>query len=48
VQFNADIPTVWVRFGDWLAALAAAVALAALAVPGVRSSDSVEVHGRKK
>lgn len=48
VQFNADTPTVWVRFGDWLAALAAAVALAALAVPGVRSSDSVEVHGRKK
>ncbi len=42
VQFNADGPTVWVRFGDWLAALAVVVAVIALAVPGVRSRDPGE------
>ena len=42
VRFNADGPTVWVRFGDWLAALAVVAAVIALAVPGVRSRDSGE------
>lgn len=40
VQFNVDGPTLWVRFGDWLAALAVAVGVLALAVPGRRGDES--------
>jgi len=40
VQFSVDGPTLWVRFGDWFAALAVAVAVLALAVPGRRENDS--------
>lgn len=47
VQFNVDTPTLWVRFGDWLAALAVVVAVGALAVPGIRSSDSEETVRRE-
>lgn len=43
VQFSVDVPTVWVRFGDWLAALALMVGVLAIAVPGARSSDSKEL-----
>jgi apolipoprotein N-acyltransferase len=46
MQFNADVPTIWVRFGDWLAALAVIVAVAAIAFPGVRSTDPSELASR--
>jgi apolipoprotein N-acyltransferase len=39
VQFTTDIPTVWVRFGDWLAVLAVLMGVVALVVPGDRNSD---------
>ena len=46
IQYNADVPTVWVRFGDWLAILAMIGAAAALAAPGTRSPDSASVGDR--
>jgi len=46
IQYNADVPTVWVRFGDWLAILAMIGAAAALAVPGTRAPDSASVGER--
>jgi apolipoprotein N-acyltransferase len=46
IQYNADVPTVWVRFGDWLALLAMVGAAAALAAPGTRSPDSASVGDR--
>jgi len=48
LQFNVDTPTLWVRFGEWFAALAVVVAVAALAVPGIRSSNSEEAVRREK
>ena len=42
VQFNSDVPTLWVRFGDWAAALSVLVAILALSLPGVRSSTTTE------
>jgi len=41
IQFSADGPTVWVRFGDWLAFLAMAGFVAGLALPGVKEADRV-------
>jgi apolipoprotein N-acyltransferase len=46
VQFTTDIPTVWVRFGDWLALLAVIVGVVALAIPGVRNVDPSELEAR--
>jgi len=48
VQFNADVPTLWVRFGDWLAALVVVIGVFALAVPGARSTDSVGAAPRER
>lgn len=48
LQFTADVPTLWVRFGDWVSALAIVVALLALALPGARSSESTMVRTREK
>jgi apolipoprotein N-acyltransferase len=42
IRFSADVPTVWVRFGDWLALLAVIMGVVALAVPGVRNVDPGE------
>lgn len=42
VQFNSDVPTLWVRFGDWAAALSVLFAILALSLPGVRSSTTTE------
>jgi len=47
MQFSVDVPTVWVRFGDWFAALAVLIAVLAIAVPGVRSSEQTEPSVRK-
>ena len=47
MQFSVDVPTVWVRFGDWFAALAVLIAVLAIAVPGVRSSEQKEPSVRK-
>lgn len=44
VQFSANGPTLWVRFGDWFAAVAAIMAVVAFVVPGSRSGDSVEIR----
>jgi apolipoprotein N-acyltransferase len=46
IQYNADVPTVWVRFGDWLAILAMIGAAGALAAPGTRAPDSASVGDR--
>ena len=46
IQYNADVPTVWVRFGDWLAILAMIGAVGALAAPGTRAPDSASVGER--
>ena len=46
IQYNADVPTVWVRFGDWLAILAMIGAAGALAAPGTRTPDSASVGER--
>jgi len=46
IQYNADVPTVWVRFGDWLAILAMIGAAAALATPGTRAPDSASIGER--
>ncbi len=39
LQFTGGGQTIWVRFGDWLAFLAAAGLVAAVALPGARASD---------
>jgi len=44
VQFSADIPTLWVRMGDWFALLAVVTGVAALALPGVRSTDPADLE----
>ena len=46
IQYNVDVPTVWVRFGDWLAILAMIGAAGALAAPGTRAPDSTTVGDR--
>jgi apolipoprotein N-acyltransferase len=46
VQFAAESQTVWVRVGDWFAVLAVFMAVLALAVPGVKSSDPGEFEPR--
>lgn len=46
VRFIDSAPTLWVRFGDWVSVLAVAIAILGLAVPGVRSSDSIMVRPR--
>jgi apolipoprotein N-acyltransferase len=46
VQFTTDVPTIWVRFGDWFAVIAVLVATFAIALPGVRSSDPAELAPR--
>jgi apolipoprotein N-acyltransferase len=47
VQFTTETPTVWVRFGDWLAALAMLLGVVALVVPGDRSSDPMGPEPRQ-
>jgi apolipoprotein N-acyltransferase len=42
IRFSADVPTVWVRVGDWLALLAVIMGVVALAVPGIRNVDPGE------
>ncbi len=39
IQFNADVRTVWVRFGDWLAYLAMIAAVVVIALPGEREQS---------
>jgi len=39
LRFSADGPTIWVRFGDWLAFLAMAGLIAGLALPGAKETD---------
>ena len=46
MQFSVDVPTLWVRFGNWLAVLAVVIGVLAIAVPGVRSSEPTELSGR--
>lgn len=43
LRFTIDTPTVWVRFGDWLAVLAVIIAVVAVVVPGERTKDSSEL-----
>ncbi len=47
LQFNANGPTIWVRFGDWLAFLAMLGLGAALAVPGPKNPDRVGAPARE-
>jgi apolipoprotein N-acyltransferase len=42
LQFTGGSETVWVRFGDWLAFIAMAGLVAAIALPGTRAKD--EAH----
>jgi apolipoprotein N-acyltransferase len=46
LQFNADVPTLWVRFGDWLAFLAMAAALAAVVVSRSSERDKTAITSR--
>ena len=46
LQFNADVPTLWVRFGDWLAFLAMAAGLAAVVVSRSSERDKTSIAGR--
>lgn len=39
IRFNPETPTVWVRFGDWLAYLAMFAGVLALAIPGRRAPE---------
>jgi len=39
LRFSVDVPTVWVRFGDWLAILAVLAAVLAVAAPGERTKE---------
>ena len=41
MRFNPDSPTIWVRFGDWLAFLAMIGGAVALALPGTRSPERI-------
>ncbi len=40
LQFNADVPTLWVRFGDWLAWIAMAAAVLAIVVRSRRENGA--------
>lgn len=46
VQFSVDVPTIWVRFGDWFSGLAVLIAVLAIAIPGVRGKDPTELSSR--
>ena len=46
LRFNPEVPTLWVRFGDWLAFLAMAAALAAVVVSGSDERDKMGSRGR--
>jgi len=46
LRFNADVPTLWVRFGDWLAFLAMAAAIAAVVVSRSSERDKTAIGGR--
>ncbi|MDJ0790456.1 MAG: apolipoprotein N-acyltransferase [Acidimicrobiia bacterium] len=46
MRFNTDGPTLWARFGDWLAFLAMAAALAAVVVSRSSERDKTAVGGR--
>ncbi len=48
IQYNADIPTIWVRFGDWFAFLAMAAAAIAIVAPGTRGGDATQPSERGK
>ena len=39
LRYNPESPTIWVRFGDWLAFLAMLAGAIALAAPGTRSPE---------
>ncbi len=39
MRFNPEVPTVWVRFGDWFAFLAMLAGLIAIALPGARAPE---------
>lgn len=39
LRYNPQAPTIWVRFGDWLAFLAMIAGLIALAAPGARAPE---------
>lgn len=46
LQFNVDVPTLWVRFGDWLAFLAMAAAVASVVVSRSSERDKTAIGGR--
>jgi apolipoprotein N-acyltransferase len=46
IQYNADVPTIWVRFGDWFAFLAMAAAALAIAAPGTRGGEAIKTSER--
>ena len=39
IQFSSDVPTLWTRFGDWLAYLAMLAGFIALLLPGGRMAE---------
>lgn len=43
LRFNPEVPTLWVRFGDWLALSAIVVGGIAVVMPGARSPTRVSV-----
>lgn len=48
LQFNADVPTLWVRTGDWLAWLAMLAGLLAIVARGRRDPADVERDDRPR
>jgi apolipoprotein N-acyltransferase len=44
IQFNLDVNTVWVRFGDWLAYLAMLAAIGVILLPGEREKTVIQRH----
>ncbi len=45
VQFSVGSQTIWVRFGDWLSAVAVVIGIAVVALPGDREAGS---SGKKR
>lgn len=41
MRFNSNVPTVWVRFGDWVAVFSVLIVMLALGLPGDRSRNEV-------
>jgi len=46
LQYNADVPTLWVRFGDWFAFVAMIAGAIAIVAPGNRASDGAGAGDR--